>query len=71
MGLGENKQYPFHEKLLGEEDCPGDELKNGGTERSTLPRSRSGGGSKQKQISKLFFYNKIYLPSRPGCGINI
>jgi hypothetical protein len=45
-GDRENKQYLFHEKLLLGEDCPGDELKNGGMERSTLPLSGSGGGSK-------------------------
>ncbi len=47
---GENTQYRFHEKLLGVEDCPGDELKNGEMERSILLLLRSGGDSKQKKI---------------------
>ena len=46
--ITQEKTKIFYEKLLGgEEDCPGDELKNGGTERSTLPLSRSSGGSKE------------------------
>ena len=45
-GGEKHTQYLFHEKLLDAEDCPEDELKNGGIERSTLPLLRSGGGSK-------------------------
>ncbi len=50
----------------------GDEVKNGGTERSTLPLSRSTGASKKKRIKQ--FPKKSYgkcVPSAGPCGINM
>jgi hypothetical protein len=68
MGTGENThtQDVFQEKLFGVEDCPDDEVKNVGMERSTLPLFRSGGDSKQNESHNKFFNKEFFLPSRPG-----